>query len=162
MIDMAGMNLASKYASKVDERFYRESQAALALNNDYQFSGVKTVNVYSVPTVPMRDYTRSGVSRYGVPEDLKNSVQELTVTKDRAFTFIIDKGDKTQSMMVMDAGKALARQLREVVVPEYDTYVFRTLAETAQKTGNTSAAAATKANAYELFLKGQEVLGLGA
>ncbi|MBQ9330792.1 MAG: N4-gp56 family major capsid protein [Oscillibacter sp.] len=153
------MNLASKYASKVDERFYRESQAALALNNDYQFSGVKTVNVYSVPTVPMRDYTRSGVSRYGVPEDLKNSVQELTVTKDRAFTFIIDKGDKTQSMMVMDAGKALARQLREVVVPEYDTYVFRTLAETAQKTGNTSAAAATKANAYELFLKGQEVLG---
>ena len=44
-------NLASKYAKKVDERFSRESQAMLALNNDYSFTGVRTVNVYSIPTV---------------------------------------------------------------------------------------------------------------
>ena len=60
-----GMNLASKYASQVDERFYRESQAMVALNNDYKFTGEKTVKVYSIPVVAMNDYTRSGSSRYG-------------------------------------------------------------------------------------------------
>ena len=58
-----GMNLASKYASEVDEKFHRESQAVMALNNHYKFTGVQTVNVYSVPVVAMQDYTRSGTSR---------------------------------------------------------------------------------------------------
>lgn len=34
-----GKNLASKYSTSVDERFSRESQAMLALNNDYEFTG---------------------------------------------------------------------------------------------------------------------------
>lgn len=156
---MATTNLATRYASKVDERFYKESQAAMGLNNDYKFNGVKTVQVYSIPTVPLNDYTRSGANRYGEPADLGNSVQEMTLTKDRSFTFVIDKGDKTQSMQVMDAGKALARELREVIVPEYDTYVFNTLAKAASDNRHTSATAATKTNAYELFLNAQETLG---
>ena len=112
-----GINLASKYSEKVDERFSRKSQAMLALNNDYRVTGVKTVNVYSIPVVAMTNYTRSGANRYGTPNDLTRNVQTLTVNKDRAYTFIIDKGDKIQSQMVMDAGKALSRQINEVVVP---------------------------------------------
>lgn len=156
---MAGKNLASKYASEVDERFSRESQSMLALNNNYKFTGVQTVNVYSIPVVPMSDYNRSGANRYGTPKDLTRNVQTLTVNKDRGYTFIIDKGDKTQSMMVMDAGKALSRQIREVWVPEFDTYVFKTLAAKATERGNLSTAAITKANAYASFLDGMEALG---
>ena len=37
-----GINLASKYSPNVDERFTRESQAMLALNNDSEFTGVDT------------------------------------------------------------------------------------------------------------------------
>ena len=48
-------NFAQMFAQKIDERFSRESQAAMALNNDYKFTGVKTVNVYSIPTVAMTD-----------------------------------------------------------------------------------------------------------
>ena len=139
-----GMNLASKYAPEVDERFYRESQAVLALNNNYKFTGVQTVNVYSIPVVPMTDYKRSGANRYGTPNDLTRNVQTLTVTKDRSYSFVIDKGDKIQSQMVMDAGKALSRQIREVWVPEYDTYVFQTLAEKATAMGNLSTTELTK------------------
>lgn len=122
-----GINLASRYSDKVDERFYKESQAMVALNNDYKFTGVKTVKVYSIPIVPMNDYGRtsgatpyaaSGNSRYGVPTDLSRNVQTLTITKDRSFTFVIDKADKLQSELVSDCGKALSRQLREVVVPK--------------------------------------------
>lgn len=156
---MAGRNLASKYASEVDERFSRESQAMLALNNNYKFTGVQTVNVYSIPVVPMNDYNRSGANRYGTPKDLTRNVQTLTVTKDRGYTFIIDKGDKTQSMMVMDAGKALSRQIREVWVPEFDTYVFKTLAAKATERGNYATTKIDKNGAYASFLDGMESLG---
>ena len=152
-------NFATMFAQKVDERFSRESQAAMALNNDYRFTGVKTVNVYSIPVVAMTDYSRTGANRYGTPDDLGTQVQALTITKDRAWTFIIDKGDKIQSQMVLDAGKAVSRQLREVVIPEYDKHVFHTLAKTACEKGNTASTAASKTNAYELFLAGQEKLG---
>ena len=152
-------NLAAKYAKKVDERFNRESQAMLALNSDYDFVGVKTVNVYSIPTVAMVDYTRSGANRYGTPDDLTRNIQTLSVSRDRAFTFIIDKGDKLQTDMVMDAGKALGRQLKEVWVPEFDAYVFRKLAAEATERGNYATDAITKDNAYEMFLRAMEHMG---
>ncbi|MBR0282123.1 MAG: N4-gp56 family major capsid protein [Oscillibacter sp.] len=153
------VNLASVFSKQVDERFYRTSQTAIALNNRYKFNGVKTVNVYSIPTVALRNYQRSGLNRYGVPTDLQNNIQELTVTQDRAFSFIIDRGDKDQTQMVMDAGRALTREIREVVVPEIDAYVLDKVARAAFAAGYTAATAATKSNAYELFLNGQESLG---
>ena len=153
------INLASKYSKKVDERWYRESQVAPALSNDYEFNGVDTVKVYSIPVVPMTDYQRTGSSRYGVPNDLARNVQTMTVKKDRAFSFVIDRGDKIQAQMVSDAGKALARQLREVAVPEFDTHVFKTLAAAATDRGSINTTAITKSNAYEMFLKGMEWMG---
>ena len=155
----AGINLASQYSTNVDERFTRESQAMLALNNDYEFTGVQTVKVYSIPVAVMTDYLKSGSNRYGTPDDLTRNVQSMTLNRDRAFTFIIDKGDKIMSQMVSDVGKALSRQLREVCVPEFDTYVFRTLAAKATAFGNYDSTQATKENAYELFLNAQEKLG---
>lgn len=148
----------------------------VALNNDYKFTGEKTVKVYSIPIVPMNDYARSsspysdtaavnGLNRYGVPSDLSRNVQSLTITKDRSFTFIIDKGDKIQSEMVSDAGKALARQIREVVVPEFDTYVFKTLADAAIANGAYASTTVAKnpgageIGAYEAFLAGMEWMG---
>lgn len=154
-----GTNLAVKYAGKVDERFSRESQAQLALSSEYEFMGAGTVKVYSIPVSAMTDYSRSGTARYGTPSDLARNVQTLTVTKDRAFTFIIDKGDKIQAQMVSDAGKALSRQVREVCIPEYDAYVFSKLAAAATARGNIDTTAIDKTNAYSLFLKGQERLG---
>ena len=158
----AGINLASKYSTNVDERFYKESQAMLALNNDYEFTGVETVKVYSIPVAVMGNYSKSGLSRYGTPSDLTRNVQTLTLNRDRCFTFIIDKGDKIMSQMVSDAGKALSRQLREVCVPEFDTYVFNKLASEATAAGNFDGTAITggsSGNAYERFLHAQEVLG---
>ena len=154
-----GINLATKYSTVVDERFTRESKAMLALNNDYEFKGDKTVKIYSIPVVPMVDYTRSGTTRYGTPTDLSRNVQTCTVTTDRAFTFIIDAGDKIQSEMVSDAGRALSRQLSEVWVPEFDTYVFKTLATAAQNNGNYASTAIDNTNAYACFLNGMERLG---
>ena len=54
------INYASKYAAHIDERFSKEAMSAGAVNQDYDFVGTKTVNVYSVPTAAKQDYTRSG------------------------------------------------------------------------------------------------------
>lgn len=153
------MNLASKYSNKVDERFYRDSQVLIATNKDYEWTGVNTINVYQIDTVPMNDYTRQGANRYGEPTELGNTIKSYTITKDRGFTFTIDKGNKTQTMMVMDAGKSLARQQREVIVPEFDTYVFNKMAGGAIANGHVDMAAASTSTAYAKFLKAQEVLG---
>ena len=117
------INLATKYAKKVAERFYQESltESSFSKNLDAEFVGVKTVIVPSVDVVAMNDYKRTGANRYGEPEDLQDTKQEFTMTKDRSFTFVIDKGDNMEQNMIKNAGKAIARQLREVVTPEIDT-----------------------------------------
>lgn len=143
------INYAEKYSSKIDERFKIGAVTTPAINNDYDFVGVKTVKVYSVPTAPMGDYERSGLSRYGTPEELENSVQEMTLTRDRSFTFTIDRGNYNDTMMVNAAGQALQRQIDEVVIPELDIYRLSIMAAQA---GKTATAAITADNAYEAFL----------
>lgn len=149
------INYASKYASKIDERFTKEAMSTGAINNDYEFVGVKTVNVYSVPTAQMHDYKRTGAGRYGEPEELENSVQELTMTQDRSFTFTIDRGNYNDTQMSNAAGAALQRQLREVVIPEIDTYRFEKICTNA---GTTATGEITKENAYDAFLDGTTAL----
>ena len=155
MIITMAINYASKYAAQIDERFSREAFSTGAVNQDYDFVGVKTVNVYSIPTAKMNDYSKTGANRYGTPEELENSVQELTMSQDRSFTFTIDRGNYTDTQMVNAAGAALQRQLREVVVPEIDTYRFAKICASA---GTTATGAITKTNAYDAFLDGTTAL----
>lgn len=149
------INYASKYAQKIDEKFARESMTSPAVNNDYDFVGVKTVNVYSVPTAPMNNYNVAGTSRYGTPQELDNTVQELTMSMDRSFTFTIDRGTYNDTQMSNAAGAALQRQIREVVVPEIDTYRFNKICEGA---GTLKTGTITKTNAYDEFLTGASAL----
>ena len=154
------INYASKYATLVDERFSLGSLTGGLVNNNYDWLGVETVNVYSIPTSTMNDYSLTGTSRYGTPEELQNKVQELKVTKDRSFTSTIDRKSHDDSMMAMEAGKALARQINEVIIPEIDTYRLAAIVAGA-KESNVVAKATTRDNAYEEFLAVQEILDNG-
>ena len=149
------INYAEKYSAKVDERFALGSLVGGVVNKDYDFTGVKTVKVYSIATATMNDYQRSGLARYGEATDLQDTVQELTMEQDRAFTFVIDKGDESEQAGAKNAGSALRRQLDEVVIPEYDKYVIGKIVAGA---GKVATSAITNANAYEAFLTGAEEL----
>lgn len=113
------INLAKKYSPKVDERFKLGTLTGSAVNNDYEWTGVSAVEVYSIPTVDMSDYTRTGSARYGTPSELQDTLQEMLLSKDRAFTFTIDKGNEMEQMGAKEAGKALRRQIDEVVIPRF-------------------------------------------
>lgn len=153
---MPTVNLAAKYSTKVDEMFHRAAFKQLVTNQDYDWSGVDTIKVYNIPTVSLSNYTRSGSNRYGSPSELENSLQSFQITQDKAWTFTIDKLNRAQSQMVMDAGKAVARQTRLVNIPHIDTYTFRKMALAAQTAGNKDTTTATKSNAYSLLLQAQE------
>lgn len=148
-------NLAGKYSPKVAERFSTVNLTESAVNNDYDWDGVTTVNVYSVDTTVMGNYTRTGSNRYGTPTDAGTTKQALTLSRDRAFSTVIDRRNNDESQGVLAAGKWLARQIREVIVPEIDTYrlaALNTAAIANSKSTIVTPAATTSGNAYTNFL----------
>lgn len=151
------VNLAEKYDKKVVERFKLKSLTEAFINRDYDWTGVETVKVYSIPTVALNNYQRTGTNRYGTPAELDDTLQEMKVTQDKAFTYTIDKGNKQDSMNVRDAGKSLAREIDEVIVPTKDKYRLDKMirAAVANSATNETPAAINKSNAYEAFLDGQ-------
>jgi len=148
-------NLAVKYAKKVSERLHSESIVDGITNKNYEWTGVNSIKLYSVNTMTMNDYQRSGDSRYGDPEDVGTTLQTWTLAMDRAFAGIIDRLDNSQSQGVMTPGTVLARQLREKIVPEINTYVMgviNTAGDAAARDDIASDAATTAANAWTDFL----------
>ncbi len=153
------VNLASRYESKVAERFKIGSLTEKFFNREYKWDGVKSITVYSVDTVAMTDYQREGTSRYGTPSELGDTIQTMPVTKDRAFTYTIDKGNQKDQLNIKGAGKTLRRQIDEVITPEEDKYRMEVLCKGAVKNGGKSEQEAiTKTNAYSAFLDAQAYL----
>lgn len=123
------INLVTRYLPYVDEIFTKESKKSLLTNQDFDWTGAHTVKVYKVTTSAMQDYSRNPSpgftgSRYGTVQDLDATTEEFTLKKDRSFTFAIDKLDKDETGNVLNGASALARQQRQVVIPEVDTYVY--------------------------------------
>lgn len=142
------INYAEKHASMIDERFAMGAVSEAFVNKDYDFTGAKTVHVHSVPTVALSNYTRSGANRYGEPAELEDEDQELTMSQDKAFTFTVDKGNSADDP-ALNAGKALSREIDEVIIPTVDEYRFGVMAENA---GIKQYGAITSSTAYEAFL----------
>lgn len=122
---MAAINLAEAFSRKVAEAFKQTSLTDSATGHDYSFAGVRTVKVWSVDTVPLVDYVRSGANRYGTPVELGDTTQEMTMRDEKAFTFTIDKGNQADQYNIKGATRALRRETEQVVVPYVDKYRFR-------------------------------------
>ena len=155
------INLTTVFKPYTDELFSTESKKALLTNNDFDWTGAHTVKVYKIGTSAMNDYSRNPVegftgSRYGTIKDLDVTTEEFTLKKDRSFTFAIDKLDTDETAQQLEAASALARQQREVVIPEVDSYVYGVMAEGA----GTKPAAVTldETNIYNEILKATEAL----
>lgn len=155
------VELVTKYLPYVDELFTQESKKSLLTNQDFNFAGAQTVKIYKTNTAEMNDYGRHGAttgnwSRYGTVADLDATTETMTLKQDRSFTFAIDALDIEETGNVLNGASALARQLREVVIPEVDTYVYRVMVEGA---GHKPAAAAlTAKNIYAEIIKASAAL----
>lgn len=144
------VNLATKYSNQVDEVIRKGTLTDAGVNNNVDFIGAKSVKVYSMETAALNDYNANGANRYGTPTELQDTVQEMPMTQAKSFSFTIDKTNAVDSPEgVRDAGKALRRQIDNVIVPEVDRY---RLAVFANNAGNKYYTENTAANAYSTFL----------
>lgn len=149
-------DLVTKYLPYVDEIFTRESKKSILTNEDFSWAGAEAIKIYKVSNASMGDYGRSGPvgsnwSRYGEVQGLNATTEYMKIKKDRSFTFVIDKLDADETANALNAAAALARQQREVVVPEVDTYVYGVM--TANAGNKPEAVALTPENIYEEILK---------
>ena len=156
------INLVTKFHPYVDEIFKKESKKALVTNQDFDWTGAHTVKVYKISTGTMNDYDRTGSgsgvtgSRFGTVESLDATTEEFTLKKDRSFTFAIDKLDTDETAQQLAASTALARQQREIVIPEVDSYVYGVMAAGAGT--KPKAVTLTADNIYDEITKGTNTL----
>lgn len=156
------IDLVTKFLPYCDEQFNTESKKSLLTNQDFTWTGAHTVKAFKITTCAMNDYDRNGEksaiqwSRYGAVADLDAATEEFTLTKDRSFTFAIDKLDTDETAQQLQAASALARQNREVVIPEVDSYAYGVMCI---KAGHKpDAKALTASNIYTEILAASEAL----
>lgn len=155
------IELTTKFSPQTDELFKAESKISLLTNTDFDWTGAHSIKLYKISTTPLNDYARNAVasgqqihyygangseleaypdsaetlSRYGKLLDLSATTEELLLKHDRSFIFNVDKLDQDETQQQLEAGTALARELREVVVPEVDANVYAVMTAGA---GNTT------------------------
>lgn len=159
------IELTKKFAPYTDEAFKEESKTSLLTNQDFDWTGAHTVAIWKISTVELNDYARNryeleseteSISRYGILKDLNAQTEEMILSKDRSFIFNVDKLDEDETAGQVAAASALSRELREVVIPEVDTYVYAKMVAGAGTTA--TAATLTKSNIYDAILEGSETL----
>lgn len=156
------IELAIKYGPYTDDVFKAESKTSLLTNTDYDWTGAHSIAVFKVSTVPMQDYSRKrseitggeDISRFGKLVDLAAQTEELLLSKDRSFIFNVDKLDTDETAGQVEAQKALGREVREVVIPEIDKYVYGVMTSHAGTTA--SEIALTAENIYDQILAGSK------
>ena len=149
-------NYAATYAPIAEEAFALASLTDV-FGAKYDWTGVKTVNVFTNTTVAPSAYVPS--TGYGTPTLAANTVDDLVVAQDRKIPpTLIDRLLMDSTEGSISAAAWLGAEMRQQVVPDIDAYRFLAL-YTACPTGQISASAAiTSANAYSTFLTGQSAL----
>ena len=134
----------------------------MVTNQDFDWEGAHSVRVYKISTSQMNDYGRDGPaqgqwSRYGEVAPLSATTERMALRRDRSFTFVIDKLDQDETAQQLAAASALARQNREVTIPEIDAYTYNVMCSNAGGKPETYKAL-TATTIYEAILAASQAL----
>lgn len=149
------INLSLKYGSKIEKAFTHDSYIKGHSKAQVDFTGAKTVRIYMLNTTPVVDYQRTGSSRYGALTDIQDTVLEYTMTQDKAFNGVVDRGDEAEQTITNKAGQWLRQQIREQVVPTADRYAITRIANFGKVVG---IAKPDKTNIVEEIFKARTAL----
>jgi len=155
---MATINLASKYSNKLDERFALSSRTDDYVGSDYDFTGVNTINIYSIDGTDLSDYNRNASSdRFGTTTEIGDTVQTMVLAKDKGFSRAIDYGNTGEQYNVKRAQTVLKSIWDETMVPTIDKYRIGKWMNGAGM-GAISSTALTKSNVIEAIMTGSAAL----
>jgi len=157
------INLAAKFESKTSDLLRVAAKTSAIVNNDWSWDGVNAINIYTLTDPTMNNYTPNGNYRYGSPNEVQDTKQTFTLSRDRSWTQSIDMINYQDTLEIRKPAKFLAQATKNVLVPEIDTYRLAVLATAGAVTngGNygtitarnaiVAAGATTSANAYTNF-----------
>lgn len=141
------VNLATKYASQLDQIWTHASYTDNWINKKYDFDGVKSVNVYTATTVTPTDYDRTSTGdRFGGNNELQDVVTSYQISYDKSFKLAIDRGNYEQGMRAKKAGEVMRAEMNEQIIPMIDKNRLATAAAGATAVSQTVTATA---DAYE-------------
>jgi len=111
------INLATKYESKTSDLVKARRKSKGFTNQDWDWDGVNSINVYTLTDPTVGNYNPSGANRYGNPTEVEDTKQTFTLTRDRSWTKTMDKLNKDDTMNVRQPAKYLAQVIKNVMVP---------------------------------------------
>ena len=118
---MPSINLATKYSSKLDQLFTAGSYTDRYINKKYDFTGAKTIEVYTVTTVDPTNYDRTNTGdRFGGNNELEDVITAYTIANDKSFKIAIDDGNYEQQALAKKAGEVMRAEMEEKVIPMID------------------------------------------
>lgn len=140
--------------------FRLNSVTDIAINKGIRldYNGVNSVTIYGVAVPSETNYVRSGSNRFGTLVELDTTKQTFVLSQDKAFTYTIDRGNYTDSMMVTEAGSTLQRTIEVTCVPNTDIYRLAALTTYAVAQSQSTTVALTSSNVYIQFLARQATL----
>lgn len=115
------LDYTTKYSAKIAERFKKASVTNAGAGNEFDFTGARSVKIYSMVAADLADYGR-GSTRYGSVTDLEYTTQEMLCTQAKAFTKHLEALDNSDIAIDAAAGKFLRMELDERIVPTMDKY----------------------------------------
>lgn len=122
---MPTYNLATKYETKLDQRFNAGSFTDKWTSNQYTFDGSNAIKVWTLGKANINDYTltpATGNSRFGAIHEVEDEINTYQLLNKKSFNESIDETN-VQDQMFIKKSQALMKQFwDEQVVPEIDKY----------------------------------------
>ncbi len=117
------INLTTKYSPLISERFKAQSMTEAYAGKKFDFDGAQSIKVYTVDKVTLGDYDRERPGgRFGTVSELGDTIQTLTMTQDKSFTFSIDHGNAADQYNIKHCNEQLKSNWDEVCTPAIDIY----------------------------------------
>ena len=119
------VNLATKYESKLDERFTQKSLTEAWCGHDYNWDGTNTIKVWTIGEATINDYSASGANRFSggsAPSELDDEVNTYTLANKKSFAHTIDITNNADQMFIKKANAVLKQVWDEQLVPMVDQH----------------------------------------
>lgn len=118
---MATINLLNTYGKKLDQQFVSGLYTNAAVNEDYTFAGVNSIDVLTAITQAPTDYDSTATGdRFGGLNELEDAKNTYELANKKAFGIAIDMTNNDDQGGLKVAGKVLKAQIDEQILPLID------------------------------------------
>lgn len=112
------VNLATKFEAKTSELLKAKAKTTSIVNDDWSWDGVNAIKIYTLTDPTVGNYAANGNYRYGSPNEVQDTLQTFTLSRDRSWTNTIDMSNYQDTMEVRKPAKFLAQATKNVMVPK--------------------------------------------